>query len=255
MTRISYGLTEGAWKHFARTVEELAVWPGTRVCDLGGGATPVLPPSIVETRRIDYTLVDISSDELAKAPDGYRKVCADLTHTSPPLDGHHDVIVSRCFAEHVPHPHAFHENVLRMLAPGGRAVHFFSTLYSLPFVVNRVLPENVSQWLINHAQPKRVRDGQVRDVEQAEPASELDPPTGKWPAYYRWCRGPTPAQIRRFERLGFEVESYAGFFGTPRYYTRVRPLERFDVWLADRLVEHPIALYTSFAQVLLRRPE
>jgi SAM-dependent methyltransferase len=239
MTRISYGPADGAWKQFDRRVEELTTRPGTRVCDLGGGATPVLPPSIVESRQLDYTLVDISSDELAKAPDGYRKVLADLTDSSPPVEGHHDVIVSRFLAEHLPNPRAFHENVLRMLAPGGRALHFFSTLYSLPFLVNRVLPENVSHWLVKQAQPDR----------------EVHPQAGKWPAYYRWCRGPTPAQIERFERVGFEVEWYAGFFGTRRYYTRWRPLERFDMWLTDRLVEHPIPLYTSFAQLLLRRPE
>ena len=44
-------------------------------------------------------------------------------------------------AEHVPDGYRFHSNLFELLKPGGVAFHFMPTLYSPPFVINRLLPE------------------------------------------------------------------------------------------------------------------
>jgi SAM-dependent methyltransferase len=235
---VSYGLAEGAWEDFAALLDELTEMPTTvRVCELGAGAQPAVSLDAVRTRGLDYTLVDISEEELARAPAGYEKLRADVAAPAPPLDRGHDLAVSRFLAEHVADPAIFHRNVHDLLADGGRALHFFSTLYAPVFALNRVAPERLSTWVVRKLQPARARE---RGDE-------------KWRAYYRWCRGPTSRQLRRFEELGYEVELYRGFFGTGGYFESLPALGRIDDRLAATMVAHPWPQLTSYALVLLRK--
>lgn len=48
-----------------------------------------------------------------------------------------DVVESQNVAEHVRDPEAMHHNIHAMLKPGGVAIHFFPTLFAVPFIVNR----------------------------------------------------------------------------------------------------------------------
>jgi 2-polyprenyl-3-methyl-5-hydroxy-6-metoxy-1,4-benzoquinol methylase len=208
----------------------------TRVADLGGGADPSLPLEFIERRGLDYTVFDISSVELENAPSQCRRVVADVTEPGFALGETFDLVLSRWLLEHIESPRSLHRNVLEMLNPGGRAAHFFPTLYSVPFLVNRILPESVSARLLSrtdeaHATGKRK----------------------KFPARYRWCRGPTRAQITRFEDAGFVVERYTGYFGHP-YYARVKPIFALHARWARSLARHPIPQLTSFASVELVKP-
>jgi 2-polyprenyl-3-methyl-5-hydroxy-6-metoxy-1,4-benzoquinol methylase len=207
------------------------------VCELGGGANPALSPSFVAQHDLDYLVMDISEDELAKAPGTYSKLVADVASPAfvPPAD--YDLAFSVTVAEHIEKPEIFHRNVFRLLAPEGRAFHFFSTLYALPFVANRLLPETVAERILNVVQPGREKAGAH----------------GKFRAFYRWCRGPTRRQIARFERLGFEVEEYIGYFGHD-YYARVPPLRTIERRIESLLAQHPVPWLTSYASVLLKKP-
>ena len=49
----------------------------------------------------------------------------------------------------------------------------------------------------------------------------------KFPAYYRWCRGPTHKQINRFISLGYDVVEYRGFFGHG-YYNKIKVLDKIN---------------------------
>jgi SAM-dependent methyltransferase len=230
---------------FERTPLSAGSWPAlvtriverTRprsVCDLGGGANPALRPEFIARHGLDYDLVDISEEELAKAPDTYTKVVADLAAPTfePPRD--YDLAFSVSVAEHISTPEIFHRNVFRLLAPGGHAFHFFSTLYALPFVANRLLPDSVTERLLSVVQPERGEGG------------------SKFPALYRWCRGPTRRQIARFEHLGFQVVEYVGYFGHG-YYDRIPLLQTLEDRVESLLVRRPVPWLTSYASVLLRK--
>jgi 2-polyprenyl-3-methyl-5-hydroxy-6-metoxy-1,4-benzoquinol methylase len=236
---VAYGSAETAWTGFKEILLELADRPDVgRVCEVGGGARPALSLEAIDERRLDYTLLDASEQELSKAPDGYTKLQADITVRDPASSGRYDLVFSRLVVEHIANPVAFHRNLFDMLVPGGYALHFFSTLFAPPFVVNRILPEPVATKVVQWLQPGREQTGNE----------------GKFPAYYRWCRGPTRRQIRRFRSLGYEVHRYDGFFGTPRYYQRFPPLRKADERVARLLIEHPLPALSSFAHVLLRKP-
>lgn len=115
-------------------------------------------------------------------------------------------------------------------------MHLFSTLYSLPFVVNRLLSEHVGEAILERLFPLRARAGAH----------------GKFPAFYRWCRGPTHAQRERFEVAGFRVDEYVGLFGH-FYYDRLSLVQRLEDGAASWLVDHPKPYLTSYAYVILTK--
>jgi SAM-dependent methyltransferase len=203
------------------------------ICDIGGGRTPLLWPKEVQQLGVEYTLMDVSQDELDLAPEGHHTLCLDIV---APLDpAHHerfDLIFSKFVAEHVPDGRAMHRNILSMLRPGGHAFHLFPTLYHPAFVANRILPMHLTDRLRNAA------------TGVAYP---------KFPAIYSLCLGPTQSRIDAFRAMGYEVIEYTGFYGTP-YLRRVPGLGRVDEavngWLARRRVRN----LTSYAYLLLRRP-
>ncbi len=208
------------------------------IADLGGGANPLLSPGFVARRQLDYTVIDIAPAELDKGPRQFRKLCADLgarDFAGGEEWPQFDLVFSRMLAEHVPCGRTFHRNVRRLLAPGGVALHCFPTLYSLPFVLNKLSAEGLSDWLLRRLQP--------RDRFQY----------GKFPAYYSWCRGPSRRQLQRFARLGYEVLEYRGYFGHP-YFEAFPALDRLERRMATRLLARPRPLLTSYAFVALRKP-
>jgi len=238
-SRIRYDVGGGnAWRRFSEAVRAAALHERVRsVCEPGGGARPLLDPDFVSAKGLEYVVLDISQAELDKAPASHTKVRADLM--SPDLGGlgTYDLVFSQTLAEHLVDPVVFHRNVLRILRPGGRALHFFPTLYEPTMVLNRLLPESVTQQLLLWLQPRRQRGGKEE----------------KFHAYYRWCPGPTARQHRRLESVGFEVEEYVGFFGHD-YLFDLSLLHRAQFTLARALVRHPIPALTSAAYVVLRKP-
>ncbi len=207
------------------------------MCELGAGANPLLPLDFASRLGIEVILFDAAADELAKAPEEYVKVQADLSDPNFVCSRTYDLALSFSVAEHIPNPRAFHRNVLELLVPGGKAIHFFSTLYAAPFVANRLLPESAADRLLSISQEGREQQGEH----------------GKFPAYYRWCRGPTRRQIRRLESVGFHVDEYLGFFGHD-YLRKIPALQSLEDRLAAFLVRKPWPELTSYACVVLSKP-
>lgn len=218
---------------FERWVHTAIRSPGIRsVVDVGAGAQPYIPADVAEHHRLLYTALDISQEELSKADPRYRSVCADIASPRFDVDLVADLVISRMLAEHVTDGRQFHENVLRILRPGGLAIHMFPTLWATPFVLNKWVPEGFSSAL-------------VRLFAHRTPA--------KFPAHYSWCFGPTRRQIERIESVGFEISAYVGVFGHG-YYDRVPLLRSLHERRSRHLKAHQAARRTSYAVVALRRP-
>jgi SAM-dependent methyltransferase len=237
--QVSYGLTQDAWRDFRIRLKGLARHHKRgQVADIGGGANPAMPAKLIQRYRLDYTVLDVSAEELQKTPAGYQTCLLDGPSVPAELQETFRLVISRMTAEHVPDARLFHEQIYSMLRPGGQAIHFFPTLYSLPFVINRLVPERWTDSLLSTIQPHRDSTGAH----------------GKFPAYYRWCRGPGRAQQQRFEM-------YTGYFGHsgrvtdgPGYLDRVPVLCSAHEWLSRFLVRRPVPLLTSYACVLLEKP-
>ncbi|GAB5400846.1 MAG: hypothetical protein Aureis2KO_24310 [Aureisphaera sp.] len=234
-TKISYASSKVGWHEFVPFLKEcIEKHSLNKVCDVGGGANPMLEKEYVSQQGLDYSLLDISQGELDKAPKNYRKILADISSPEFHSDQEFDLIFSKMLAEHIYDAENFHKNVLSLLSDKGMAVHFFPTLFAFPFVVNYLIPERLANKLLNLFSP--------RDRYQY----------GKFPAYYHWCYGPSRKQLNRFISLGYEIVEYRGFFGHS-YYNRIKPLKKLHNLKTNYLVSHPKSFFTSYAYVVLKK--
>ncbi|MGO9607089.1 MAG: class I SAM-dependent methyltransferase [Candidatus Binataceae bacterium] len=239
MASIRYEFFKDGWDNFYGTLEDLIHRLGAKkVLEIGGGGVhQSLTKEFVELNGIQYTLLDISTEQLARAPEQYMKVQADIGATDLNLSGDYDVVCSHMLAEHIKNGERLHRNVYRLLAPGGVAFHFFPTLYALPYLANRLLPRRLTAKVLSIVQSGR------------EPESIYP----MFPAFYSWCRGPTKAQINKLENVGYQVEQYIGFFGH-EYYKKLKCVDRLHRALSRWLILHPTARLTSHAYLVLRKP-
>ena len=206
--------------------------------EIGAGANPTLSPSYVRRHDLEYTTNDVSAAELERAGADYRTLCLDMATadgTAVP-EGAFDFVFSRMVNEHVSDGERYHRNIHRALRPGGISAHCFSTLFALPFLVNRLLPESIAGRLFNAVVP---RAGGRHD---------------RFRAHYSWSRGPSPTMIARLDAVGFDVLEYRGYFGH-RYYDRggLGPLARLEEAKAAWLLRRPVPALTSYAAVVLRK--
>jgi 2-polyprenyl-3-methyl-5-hydroxy-6-metoxy-1,4-benzoquinol methylase len=235
--KIQYYLYDVAWERYNAHLKDLVSKPDIKtVCDIGGGANPLLSLEEVERYKLDYTLLDISSEQLDKASNGYKKIQADITDPNLLLDEKYDLVCSKLLAEHVSSGLIFYQNTFKLLNNDGYAFHFFPTLYNLPFLINILLPETISDPILLFFQPSRIREGK----------------NGKFKAYYDWCFGPTKKNIERITSLGFNIEEYIGFFGHA-YYKKLSVLNALEKIKSQLLLKYPSPYLTQFAQVLLKK--
>lgn len=235
----TYGHFRDLWHDYDQMLIHLARRAGASVvAELGGGANPIVANEDHWGFVRDRVVLDISADEMAKAPAGVRTQVADLCQPVTGADEAYDLVFSKMLVEHIWDPMTFHRNCFDLLRPGGRAAHFFPTISTLPFAINRAMPEDLARKLLQGVQPHRISD----------------PNQEKFPAFYRWCTGPTPTAFRRFEALGFEVESWRAGFGHA-YYRRVAPLHHVEALKTRFLQRHPSPYLTSFSMVVLRKPD
>lgn len=235
---IRYELFRERWIAYHRDiVKKIAAEPNVKtICEIGGGANPFLDLDFVRSNGLEYTILDISADELAKAPDSYNKIQANIADADLKLPGKYDLVFSHFLAEHVENGFIFHKNVFNLLQENGRAFHVFPTLYAPPFAINHLLPEDFSSNVLLFFFPHREKQGKY----------------GKFPAYYSWCRGPIKSQIDKFESLGYSIEEYVGFYGHP-YYKKLPPLNKLANSVAGFLEKNPNPLLTTYAYVVLRK--
>lgn len=206
------------------------------ILEIGAGANPTIKPNFIEEKGLDYTINDTESGELSKADNIYKKFIADLSvpNEITKLNGKFDLIFSRMVGEHIADGKNFHNNIYNLLNNGGYSFHCFSTLFAFPFIVNRILPDSATDYFLTKTAP--------RDEYKH----------GKFKAYYNWCRGPSKKMIKRFEKIGFSIVEYVGYFGH-NYYKKIPPLEFMERLKSNILLKIPLPYLTSYAHILLKK--
>src|SRR3990170_1406873 len=95
-TKVHFDSSASAWGQYLPNLLALLARHGARsVCELGGGANPAVSLDTIRSLAIEYTLLDVSSDELAKAPEGYRKLEADIGAPAIDISQRYDFVFSR----------------------------------------------------------------------------------------------------------------------------------------------------------------
>jgi SAM-dependent methyltransferase len=236
--QVDYRVMTDLWGGYDDFVLDLAHRNDAKaVAELGGGANPVIGDLDKWGFATNRIVIDISETELAKANGDVHMRVADLCQPINDDLGAYDIVFSKMLCEHLPNPRVFHENCFKLLRPGGLSVHYFPTMFTVPFAINKVIPEKAAHSLLDKVSPGRLDRGNI----------------DKFPAYYRWTNGPTPRAKRRFESVGFEVEEYHATFGH-MYYNRVKPLDLLERAKTNFLFKHPVPALTSYAVAVLRKP-
>src|SRR6478672_4249794 len=76
--KVAYGRLAAAEPHHWAEIRRLLDGQTKRICDVGGGAKPILPLDEIEESALDYHVLDISAEQLERAPAGYQKHTADV---------------------------------------------------------------------------------------------------------------------------------------------------------------------------------
>ena len=186
--------------------------------ELGAGRWPSFALSDMPGNVRSYTVNDVSETELARLPEGYAKACFDVSGDASKFTDTYDVVFSRFLAEHVPDGEAMHRNVFAVLRDGGTAFHLIPTLYALPFMVNKYLPETVTQRILKFFSPRR----------------SISP---KFPAPYSACYSNPARMTEMLKTIGYREVSVRNFYGH-FYYEKIpvlKPIhEKFSEFAADR---------------------
>jgi SAM-dependent methyltransferase len=237
MEKIRYLKTADIWTDYPTMLMGVIQQYGCRkICDVGGGSNPQIPIAFIRENALEYSLMDISKEELDKAPPQYaRKFVQDITAETLAITDRFDCIFTRMLAEHVRDGIQFHRNVYTLLNPGGVAVHFFPTLYAIPFLANKLIPDRLSSFALNILAPRNPYQ------------------RPKFRAYYRWCFGPTPRMLNMLSKTGFNILEYRAIYGH-FYYRKLSLLHQLLEKYSSFLLEHKNPYLTSYAQVVLRKP-
>jgi SAM-dependent methyltransferase len=140
---------------FSSFIEELVVQHASkRICEVGPGAKPSLSQEAVRNYGLHYSVIDQYGWEVGKAGVAEAQV-VDICAKNAALPGKpYDMMINRAVAEHFRDSANAYQNMFGWLAPGGLCVSTFSTLYSLPLLLNRILPTSISDLLLDHFAPR-----------------------------------------------------------------------------------------------------
>ncbi len=193
-------------------------YEGADILELGAGRRPSFTLEEMPKSIGSYTVNDISEDELALLPPGYRKARFDVSGDASNFGDSYDVVFSRFLAEHVPDGAAMHRNVFSVLKQGGTAFHLIPTLYAIPFVVNKYMPEQLSSWVLKTFAPRR----------------SINP---KVPAPYSACYSNPKIMTDMLKGIGYSKVDFQNFYG--HFYYEKLPVikglhERFSALAASR---------------------
>lgn len=224
-----------SWNDFERIIPELITKYNLKeVCEIGAGANPFLSNDFILREGVNYTLVDVDEGELLKGKNEFKKLIIDFSSKDFVPKEQFDLIFSQMTLEHIQYPERLHQNIFSSLKKGGLAIHFFATLYSIPSMVNLILPEFLSHKILFYIQK--------RDQIQH----------GKFPAYYRWTLGPVKKNIKRLESIGFQMISYDGYVGHT-YFPKHSFFGKIEAVYTNFLHKLNNPYFSSNAIVVLRK--
>lgn len=125
------------------------------VLDVGAGQHWFFPAHLKS--KLGFRLIgsDIDRDELARNPALDERIVVDASTALGVPDSSVDVITARAAVEHFPDNRTFIKNCSNALRPGGTLILTFAGRNAPFALINRLLPEPVSAWLLEHLIPDK----------------------------------------------------------------------------------------------------
>ena len=205
------------------------------ILDIGGGKAPLYPASD------NYFVNDIDSNELSFLENhktALFDVCGEI-----PKDYYEkfDLIIAKMVLEHLPSGKKYFENVKKMLKPDGLSITFSPTLFSLPFVINYILPNKLSNYLFYI----------VTNKKQSEIIDNKKKVT-KFPAIYSYCCSMN-WNTRRIKNLGFTDVKVIPIYGHNYFKFRFKTLHKINTMIANFCRKYNLTFFSSFALTIVKK--
>lgn len=169
------------------------------IVDAGGGRLTPFAKKIKKSHKL--IVLDSDKNELKYNFDADKKLIM-INDTIPLKKNSANLIVSRYTLEHLNNPEIFIKNSYKILKNGGYSVHLFSCKYAPFSAVNQLLPDKLSQFLLNKFIPnsKHIRG---------------------YKTYYKSCYYSKIIEI--FKRSKFEITDISLSYYQSRYFSFFLP--------------------------------
>ncbi|MHA6723783.1 class I SAM-dependent methyltransferase [Sphingomonas sp. RS2018] len=203
--------------------------PKADILELGAGRRPSFTLEEMPATVQSYTVNDISEEELALLPEGYDKACFNVSGDASNFRDNYDIVFSRFLAEHVPDGEAMHRNVHQVLRDGGISFHLIPTLYAVPFIINKYMPERLTSYVLKVLSPRRA----------------INP---KFPAHYSACYGNPEKMTRLLKNIGYsrvEIRNFYGHF----YYEKIPVLRDLHKRFSDLAARKNWTVFSTYAYI------
>lgn len=226
-----------AWENYCGVIKSIiTAFDARRVCEIGGGRSPLFSEQDNKELGLSYTVNDISQSELNKAPEWVDKVCFDIASPTLPKTYYRsfDFVFSKMVLEHVRESKHAYENMYLLLRGGGIAFNFHPVLYSSPFVANLLMPERISQFVLRHLSSERNEDKYP-----------------KFPARYSRCVI-NSHYLEMLREIGFSKAVILPFYGH-MYFRRIRFLQSIEDFLCNLARKRNFLPYASYCYTLVRK--
>jgi len=188
-----------------------------RVVDIGGGKNPFIAVEKKSSLAIHVTGVDISAQQLERAPAGAYDItlCGDISKTAGSGDA--DLCICQAVLEHVQDVEAAFVAIASFLKPGGVALIFVPSRNAVFARLNLLLPEWLKRYLLFTIFPQTKRDQ-------------------GFPSFYHKC---TPAGFRSIGICsGLEIQE-AKYYYVSSYFSFFAPM--YVLWRAWILLFRRVA--------------
>lgn len=191
---------------FQKTFAHQYLRANSTVYDVGGGKQPFVTACIKRELNLQIVGIDISQDELDKAPTGVydRKIAHDIARFQG--EGEADVIICQAVLEHVEDIEGAFQAIASCLRSGGVACIFVPSRNALFARLNILLPQKIKEYLLFHIYPNtRTTQG--------------------FPSFYKEC---TPSDFAQLAvRNGLEVLEMKHYY-VSKYFSFFTPL--YALW-------------------------
>lgn len=223
-----------AWNYYRHIVSAIATSNKTHtMMEIGGGRYPLFSPD--ESKRITniYIVNDISQKELDKSPHKFQKQCFDISGDLPSkMIDSVDFAFSYMVFEHLKNSNNAYKNIYDLLRPGGMCLNFHPTLYSPPFIINKLFPESITKKALKYFHQDR-----------------NDEEIPKFPAYYSLCKA-TENNRRILLNIGFKDVVIIPFYGH-EYFKKIPVVREMDALLSKFAMQHDWKAFSSYAYTIV----
>lgn len=185
---------------------------GDLIYDVGGGKSPFFTVEEKKTLSLRIVGIDISNEELSRAPAGaYDQVSArDITQVDGDCNG--DVVICQAVLEHVTDTKSAIRAIASLLKVGGRALIFVPSRNALYARINMLLPQKLKERILYWVYPEtHERRG--------------------FPSYYNLC---TPRDIYQLAQISGMTVEHVRYYYKSSYFEVIFPV--YILWRINQLI-------------------